>query len=268
LPAGNDPQIPPLLEFVNVSVFNGGRQVLDSLSLTIRDREHLAILGPNGAGKSSLIKTITREFYPRLDAGEVIFRIRGHDIWDVFELRSTFGLVSNDLQQAFTRDITGREVILSGFFSSVGLFNREISGEMERKTDEILAFLEITHISSKRMTEMSSGEARRFLIGRALVHDPRTLILDEPTNSLDLHALHAFRQTLRRIAQSGKGIILVTHNLPDIIPEISRVILMKNGRFVEDGRKEELLTDRHIGNLFDVPVRVRKSGDYYYAMEE
>jgi iron complex transport system ATP-binding protein len=261
-------EVPPLLEFDNVSVFNGGLRVLDSLSLTIMDGEHLAILGPNGAGKSSLIKTITREFYPYLGGKEVIFRIRGNEVWDIFELRSAFGVVSNDLQQAFTRDITGREVILSGFFSSVGLFNREITDEMERRADEILAFLEIDHISTRRMTEMSSGEARRFLIGRALVHDPCTLILDEPTNSLDLHALHTFRQTLRKIAQSGKGIILVTHNLPDIIPEISRVILMKNGRFVQDGTKEELLTDRHVGSLFDVPVHVRRSGGYYYAMEE
>jgi iron complex transport system ATP-binding protein len=267
LPGGDAPLVSPLLEFENVSVSNGGRLVLDTLSLTIAEGEHLAILGPNGAGKSSLIKTITREFYPVLDRDDVVFRVRGNDVWDVFELRSAFGVVSNDLQQAFTRDITGREVVLSGFFSSVGLFNREISEEMVCRAEEILAFLGIGHIGTKRMTEMSSGEARRFLIGRALVHNPRTLILDEPTNSLDLHALHAFRQTLRKIAQSGKGIILVTHNLPDIIPEISRVILMKDGRFVQDGRKEDLLTDRHIGDLFDVPVRVREEGGYYYAME-
>lgn len=268
MPAGNDRMIPPLLEFNNVSVFNGGWQVLDAISFTIDEGEHIAILGPNGAGKSSLIKTITREFYPVLDRDNVVFRVRGHDIWDVFELRSAFGIVSNDLQQACAREITGRDVILSGFFSSIGLFNREISDEMEQKTDEILSFLGIGHISTKHMTEMSSGEARRFLIGRALVHDPCTLILDEPTNSLDLHALHAFRQTLRKIAQSGKGIILVTHNLPDIIPEISRVILMKDGRFVQNGRKDVVLTDQHIGNLFEVPVRVRKAGGYYYAMEE
>jgi len=263
-----DLSVPPLLEFRNVSVFNGGRQVLDSISFTVSEGEHLAILGPNGAGKSSLIKTITREFYPVLDGRDVIFRVRGNAIWDVFAMRSGFGVVSNDLQQAFARDITGREVILSGFFSSVGLFNRDVTEAMDRRTDEILAFLEIGHLCTKRMTEMSSGEARRFLIGRALVHDPRTLILDEPTNSLDLHALHTFRQTLMKIAQSGKGIILVTHNLPDIIPEISRVILMKDGRFTGDGKKESLLTDGHIGNLFDVPVHVRKAGEYYYAMEE
>jgi iron complex transport system ATP-binding protein len=115
------------------------------------------------------------------------------------------------------------------------------------------------------MTAMSSGESRRLLIGRALVHDPKTLILDEPTNSLDLHALHTFRQTLRKIAQNGTGIILITHNLHDIIPEISRVVLMKDGRFCGDGPKARMLTDTKIGDLFSVPLHVREEGGYFYA---
>jgi len=255
----------PFLEFENVSVYNGETQVLDTISVTLYEGEHVAILGPNGAGKSSFIKTIMREFYPRLDCGTVTFRICGKDVWDVFSLRSAFGVVSNDLQYTFTRGITGREVVLSGFFSSIGLFNREITPEMNRKADEIIAFLEIGHIGDRSMNGMSSGESRKFLIGRAMVHDPKVLILDEPTNSLDLHALHTFRQTIRKIARSGTGIILVTHSLPDIIPEIGRVILMKNGRFVEDGRKEDLLTDLHIGRLFEVPVHVKVEDGYYYA---
>ncbi|MDD1693335.1 MAG: ATP-binding cassette domain-containing protein, partial [Methanoregula sp.] len=254
--AMNHPPLPAqdkasrFLEFNNITVFHGDKRVLDSISVTLRQGENVAILGPNGAGKSSFIKTIMREFYPCLNRGDVTFRICGKDVWDVFELRSAFGVVSNELQFTFTREITGRDVILSGFFSSIGLFNREITPEMTRKTDEISAFLEIGHISDRPMTEMSSGESRRFLIGRAMVHDPKVLILDEPTNSLDLHALHAFRQTIRKIAQSGTGIILVTHNLQDIIPEISRVILMKDGRFEHDGPKEALLTDKYIGSLF------------------
>lgn len=257
---------PPFLEFDNVTVFHGDKKVLDAISVSLRQGENVAILGPNGAGKSSFIRTIMREFYPVLEEGQVTFRICGKEVWDVFELRSAFGIVSNDLQYTFTREITGRDVVLSGFFSSVGLFNREITPEMNRKADEICAFLDVGHISNRPMTEMSSGESRRFLIGRAMVHDPKVLILDEPTNSLDLHALHTFRQTIRKIAQSGTGIILVTHNLQDIIPEISRVILMKNGRFVGDGSKEQLLTDGHIGGLFGVPVTVKREDDgYYYA---
>jgi iron complex transport system ATP-binding protein len=255
----------PLLEFGNVTVFCGPKKVLDSLSITIHEGENLAILGPNGAGKSSFIRTILRESYPVAGAENVLFRMHGKDVWDVFELRSTIGIVSNDLQYTFTRSITGREVILSGFFSSIGLFNQAVTPAMERKADEILAFLEIEHLRDRPMTSMSSGESRRLLIGRALVHNPKTLILDEPTNSLDLHALHTFRETLRKIARSGTGIILVTHNLHDIIPEITRVVLMKDGRFCGDGPKARMLTDTRIGDLFCVPLHVREVGGYYYA---
>jgi iron complex transport system ATP-binding protein len=256
---------PPLLEFANVTVMIGGKTVLDSASVTIHEGEHLVILGPNGSGKSSFIKTITREYYPVIRGDGVTFQVRGEDVWRVADLRSLLGIVSNDLQYTFTREITGRDVILSGFFSSVGLFRHEVTGAMQAKADAILHFLEVEHLKNRLMTEMSSGEARRFLIGRALVHDPRALILDEPTNSLDLHALHTFRATLRKIARSGTGIIMVTHNLHDIIPEITRVILMKDGRFCADGPKEEILTDEKIGGLFSVPVHVREEDGWYYA---
>jgi iron complex transport system ATP-binding protein len=248
-----------------VTVFYGDKKVLDSLSVTVHEGETIAILGPNGAGKSSFIKTILRELYPVAGDNGTVFRMHGKDVWDIFELRSTIGIVSNDLQYTFTRSITGKEVLLSGFFSSVGLFNRPVTPAMERKADEILAFLEIEHLRDRTMTAMSSGESRRLLIGRALVHNPKTLILDEPTNSLDLHALHTFRETIRKVARSGTGIILVTHNLHDIIPEISRVVLMKDGRFFGDGPKKEILTDAKIADLFHVPLRIREEGGFYYA---
>ncbi|MCU0632612.1 MAG: ATP-binding cassette domain-containing protein [Methanolinea sp.] len=256
----------PLLEFSNITVMRGEKKLLDRLSVTIREGEHIAILGPNGSGKSSFIRTINREYYPVLPEDDgVVFRIRGKDVWDVFDLRPLFGIVSPDLQFAYTRSVTGREVILSGFFSSIGLFNHRVTPLMEERADQIIRFLEIRHLEDRTMDTMSSGEARRFLIGRALVHDPKALILDEPANSLDLHALHTFRRTLRNIARSGVGIIMVTHNLHDIIPEITRVILMKNGRFSLDGPKEDILTDENIGDLFTVPVRVKEEEGWYYA---
>jgi iron complex transport system ATP-binding protein len=256
--------VPPLLEFQHVTVIKSDKNVLESLSVTIEEGEHIAILGPNGAGKSSFIKAINREYYPQ-PRDDVVFRIRGEEVWDVFAMRSFIGIVSNELQYTYTREVLGRDVILSGFFSSIGLFNHTITPTMEMRTDEILKFLEIRHLQDRPMTAMSSGEARRFLIGRALVHRPAALILDEPTNSLDLHALHTFRNLMRKIAQSGTGIILVTHNLHDIIPEITRIILMKDGKFVGDGPKQEMLTDITIGRLFNVPVHVREEGGWYYA---
>lgn len=256
---------PPLLEFDDVTVIVGGKPVLDSVSVRICEGEHIAILGPNGAGKSTFIKTITREYYPAYRKGGVTFRIWGEDVWRVADLRSLLGIVSGDLQFRFARDITGREAVLSGFFSSIGLFTYTVTPAMEKKAEDILRFLECEHLRDRPMTEMSTGEARRILIGRALVHDPKALLLDEPTTSLDLSALHTFRATLRKVAAGGTGIIMVTHNLHDIIPEISRVILMKDGRFVADGSKEDVLTDDQIGGVFGVPVHIREEDGWYYA---
>ena len=256
----------PLIEFRNISVIKGGYQkIIDSVSVKIHEGENVAILGPNGAGKSSLIKTITREYYPLPGGKQFVFKIWGKENWDVFNLRNRLGVVTNSLQHIHTREISGMEIVLSGFFSSIGMWHQAATVNMEKKALEALDFLEITHLKDRKMTDMSSGEARRFLIARALVHKPKALIFDEPTNSLDLHALHIFRKTLRKITKSGTSIILVTQNLQDIIPEINRVILMKRGKFVYDGLKNIVLTSKNIGRLFNVPLEIINKDGYYYV---
>jgi iron complex transport system ATP-binding protein len=111
---------------------------------------------------------------------------------------------------------------------------------------------------------MSSGEARRVLIARALVHNPKALLLDEPTTSLDLFAQHELREILRQLAISGIGMILVTHHLSDIIPEIERVVLLREGRVIADGPKQELLTETTLSGLFGIPVSLARRDGYYH----
>jgi iron complex transport system ATP-binding protein len=257
----------PLLEFNNITVLKGeGQKVLDGISLKIYEGENVAVLGPNGAGKSSLIKIITREYYPVYQENGCSFKIWGKDSWDVFNLRCMLGIVTNDLQNICTRDITGMETVLSGFFSSIGIFREPLTSRMKRKAREIIEFLEVSRLQDRKMDQMSTGEARRFLIGRALVHDPKALILDEPANSLDLHALYKFSGILSKIARSGISIILVTHNLYDIIPQIKRVILMKEGKLCDDGPKGAILTGTNISRLFGTPVEIKRKDGYYYAL--
>ena len=237
---------------------------LDRTTIRIDQGEHVAILGPNGSGKSSFIKAITRECYPRYPQESAV-RLLGEQIWHVYDLRVLLGIVSNDLMLSCTREVTGREIVLSGFFSSVELCPwHEVTAAMQAKTDEVLALLEVQHLADRPTTEMSSGEARRVLIGRALVHDPKALILDEPTTSLDLRAMYELRQTMRKLAQSGVSIILVTHNLPDLIPEISRVILLREGRVFQDGPKEQILTEDNLAALFGIPAQLEIRDGYYH----
>jgi iron complex transport system ATP-binding protein len=136
---------------------------------------------------------------------------------------------------------------------------------MKRQAHEVLGFLGIEHLASRPINQMSTGQARRLLVARALVHDPDVLILDEPTNSLDLRARHIFRQSMRTIASNGKNIILVTHNLDDLIPEIDRVVLLSEGRVYRDGPTDEILTEENLSDIFGIQVQVFSRGGYYHA---
>ena len=256
---------PPLLALKNVTVVRGEKVVLDSISLTVDAGENVAIIGPNGSGKSTLIKTITQECYPSAAFPGASIRVLGRDRWNLFELRALMGIVSNDLLQTCTRDITGRDVILSGFFSSIGIWtNHHVTAGMEAKATAILQLLEIEHLAEREMDALSSGEGRRLLIGRALVHDPLARVLDEHTNSLDLHAAKSLGGILRKVARSGKGVIMVTHHLPDIIPEVTRVVLIREGRVFQDGPKERILTSENLTKLFAAPVEVTERDGYYH----
>jgi iron complex transport system ATP-binding protein len=268
----------PLLNYQNVTVYRGDRIALDRISLVLPAGEHLAIVGPNGSGKSTLIKTFTRECYPAPTTEPSSLRIMGQDAWDVTTLRSMLGIVTNDLVAACTRGmssdqselprrVTGRDTVLSGFFSSIGIWaHHEVTDRMREKTDETLERLEITEIADRPLDELSSGEARRFVIGRALVHDPQALVLDEPTNSLDLRASHELREAVRKIADAGMSIVLVTHHLPDIIPEMDRVVLLDRGRIVRDGHKSDVLTSTSLSRLFDLDVDVIERDGYYHVL--
>ena len=249
-----------------VSVARAGQVVLHDLNLRIEAGEHVAIMGPNGSGKSTLIKTITRELYPMQQEGSYM-SLFGQEGWDVSELRSMLGIVNNDLAPFHSRPITGRDAVLSGFFSSIGLWrHQKIKPEMREKTRELMAWLEISHIADRIVNEMSSGELRRVMIARALVHDARALLLDEPSNSLDVSAQIELRQTLSKLAQSGIALLMITHHLPDVIPDIERVIFLREGRIVGDGPKSKLLTPASLGRCSAAPYKVIKQDGYYHLV--
>ena len=261
-----------LMELRNVTVCRNGRAVLHSLNLRIASGEHVAILGPNGSGKSTLIQLLTRELYPRYDGSDSSMTLFGSQSWDVFELRSMLGIVANDIAPFCERAVTAREAVLSGFFSSVGLARHHaVEPEMEEKTDAALARLEIAHLADRPMSEMSSGEARRVMIARALVHQPRALVFDEPSNSLDVAAQIELRRTMSGLAQGRPGkpgiaLLLITHHLPDIVPEIERVILLREGRIAGDGPKAEMLTEERLSALFGCAVRVSLQDSHYHLL--
>jgi len=253
----------PYIEFENVHVQRENTMALRGITFSISAGEHAAILGPNGSGKSTLIKVITRECYPRYPESSRV-RIWGRETWGLFDLRALLGIVTNDLVETCTKPYSALETALSGFFGSIGIWpNHHVTAEMERKARAALKFFDVEHLADHPLTELSSGEVRRSVFARALVHDPKALLLDEPSNSLDVRAQHEVREAMRKLAQSGVSILLVTHHLPDIIPEIDRIIALKNGAIFCDGAKNDVLNDHKMTELFDHPVSIDGKNGYY-----
>jgi iron complex transport system ATP-binding protein len=258
------------LELEHVHVARGERIVLHDLNLNIRAGEHVAILGPNGCGKSTLIFTITCQIYPIVQPGMRV-RIFGRDRWDLTQLRRHFGIVAagpfgSELPGERTAVTTGLDAVIAGFFSASTLWpNLHVTEEMRERATEALERMEALHLATQLVGEMSAGEKRRILIARALVHRPRQLLLDEPSNALDLAAQRELRDILRRLAAEGTGLVLVTHHLGDILPEIERIILMRDGRIVADGPREELLTAPQLSDLFNTNVRIGRDDEWLHS---
>jgi len=263
----------PLLQLHKATVRKNHTPVLDRISLTICEGEHTAILGPNGAGKSSLIRLIAHLDYPLAhEDGTSPLLILGKELWNVFELRSLLGIVSADLQNSILtgtlpKRTRGLDAVISGFFASYGVFgHHQVTPAMRTRACQALELMEAAHLADAFIEAMSAGEVRRIMIARALVPDPQALLLDEPTTGLDLMVRHRFLRTLRNLARHGKTIILVTHHVEEIFPEINRVILLRHGQVLLDGSKAEVLTSCHLSEMFEGPVTVHATDDYFSAM--
>jgi len=255
----------PFLHLEHVNVARGDAIVLHDIHLSIRRGEHVAILGPNGCGKSTLIKTMTCECYPVVQP-ETRVSIFGRDRWDLTQLKKKLGVVAAELPGEPTRRTTGFDAILSGFFSSSTLWpNLTVTEEMRERATEVLEQVDAVALRDKEVGEMSAGQQRRIMIGRALVGSADMLLLDEPSNALDLSAQRDLRLLLRKLAQQGTGILLITHHIADILPEIDRILLMRDGRIVADGPKESLLTAESLSRLFGIPVQVHEQDGFYHA---
>ena len=256
----------PLIEIHDATVFRGTTRVFHHFSLALEQLRNTAIIGPNGSGKSTLLKILTRELYP-VFSDQSFVRILGDEHKDIWSLRSQLGLVSSDLHYEYTNEATGIEVIISGFFSSVGVWGHHDPANYQvKKAKEVLKKLGIIELEDRKYGALSTGQQRRLLLGRALVNNPPSLIFDEPTTGLDLTATFQYLDTMQQLIKSGRTLILVTHHLHEIPPEIQRVILLKNGEIFADGNKQAVLTSTLLTKLYDQPIELLEKEGWYQAV--
>lgn len=258
--------MPDIIDIRHVTAFCGSTRVFRNFSLAVPEGCNTAILGPNGSGKTTLLKLISRDIYPVVEP-ESRVRVFGRERWNVEELRTRMGIVSHDLQNGYLSGAMGINVILSGFYASIDTWrHQQFSAADLEKAEAVMESLGVLSLGNRHFGAMSTGEQRRFLLGRALVNDPDALLLDEPTSGLDLKASFLYLETLSSLMRSGKTVLLVTHHLSEILPEIERVVLLKDGGIVADGKKNEILTSATLSALFDSPLKVIRANGYYRAV--
>ncbi|MFO7849935.1 MAG: ATP-binding cassette domain-containing protein [Spirochaetia bacterium] len=254
-----------IIDAYDLTAYRGTTRVFDGLSISIEKRCNTAILGPNGSGKTTLLKLISREIHPVVKDSSRL-RIFGKELYNVWNLRSRLGIVSHDLQQRYLEGALGINVLLSGYYAGNDIsWHMEFTGEQRNRALEVMESLGISHLMERPFGEMSTGQQRRCLLGRALIHDPEALLLDEPTEGLDVQASFKYFETIRELMGRGKTVVLVTHHIHEILPEIKRVILLKEGAVAADGEKDEILTSARLSSLFEYPLRVLKHNGYFQA---
>ena len=258
----------PWLEIKNATVFRGDHKVFERLNLDISVGQHTAVIGPNGAGKSTLLKLISREVYPVVE-DDAWVKILGSRLPVLEDIRGAVGMVSQDMQNQYLGHVTGLDAVISGLHGSIGLWKHQTITDTQKELAlQKMTSLGITELADKRYRTMSTGQQRLCLLGRAMIHDPDHYVLDEPTSGLDLRATFDYIRRVRELASAGKTVVLVTHHIHEIPPEVDRVVFLKNGAKLADGSKNDLLTTQNLSELFDTPVRLKTHDGFYQAFPD
>ena len=254
----------PILELDNIDAYRGQQKVLEKFSLALHLHEHTAILGANGAGKTTLLKLLTREIYPVVNDKSHI-RIMGEEKVNLWDLRKKIGVVSQDFHNHYQTLATGKDVVLSAFFGSVGIYqHHEITAEQHICANEQLEKFNLLHLAEKPFLSLSTGQQRRLLLARALMHNPQVLIFDEPTSGLDVGASFQLLHTMREFTKNGGTLILVTHHINEIVPEVSRVVILEKGKITHDGQKQDILQSDILSKTFDTSLVVNENCGFFH----
>jgi len=252
----------PWLELQAVEAWLQTSCVFNNLTLQFNLGEHTAVLGPNGSGKSTLVRLIDRSIHPVVKPGSHL-RLFGSPLPLQWELRRRIGLVSSDVEARVPLQASVHDLVLSAFYGSLGLRRDQVpSRERQQHVSRLLNHLCLDHLASSPFQRLSDGQKRRVLIARALAHEPDVLVLDEPTNALDLKAKHELQGYLRGLCQGSTTLVMITHQVDALIPEISRVVCLREGAVVDDGICEEVLTGPRLSALFDTPLQVVRAAGY------
>ncbi|MBO0913581.1 ABC transporter ATP-binding protein [Streptomyces laculatispora] len=254
----------PVIRADGVTLVRDGRVLLDSVSLTVRGGEHWALLGANGAGKSTLLGLLGAIRHPTRGTVEVLGRTVGRV--DLRELRTLLGHV--DPRHPLRSPLSVNDVVLTGLTNSVEPVPRwSASPEQRERADRLLKMLGMGGKEGARWPALSQGERGRTLIARALMPQPRLLLLDEPATGLDLAAREQLLDSLDALREEHPELatVLVTHHLEELPASTTHAMLLRGGRCVASGPADEVLTTDQVSDCFGHPVRISRTDGRWTA---
>ncbi len=254
--------------FKNIDVYINQKKILYNINIDLNYGENTVILGPNGSGKSTFLKLLNRSIYPLIsvDSSLKLFNKENINIWD---LRKKVGFFFKEMEQRVNNEVNLYDLIASGFSGSFNSrYSNFISKEDKEKIDILINEWELENIIKKKFHNLSEGQRRRALIARALVYEPKLLVLDEPFSNLDIKSNFLLNKNLNNLINKSTNIIYVTHNLESILPRTNRVILIKEGKILNTGNPNSIINSKSISDLFKISVTVIKQDSYWRGIAE
>ena len=247
----------------NINVYIDQIKILSDININLYYGENILILGPNGSGKSTFLKLLNRSIYP-ITSNSSSFKIFDNENINIWDLRKKIGFLFKEMEQRVNNGVNLYDVISSGFS---GIFNSRysylLSDKEKLKINNLINEWELSNIINNEFQSLSDGQKRRGLLARALVYEPKILVLDEPFSNLDIKSNFILNQNLNKLIDQSINIIYVTHNLESILPKTNRVILIKEGKILNDGRPNELINSKILSNLFNISIRVIEQEGYW-----
>ena len=242
------------LDIKNTTAYKNDYKVIKNLSIKLFDKERIIILGPNGAGKSAIVDLINRNIYPIVKK-DSYFRIFNDELIDIWKVRKYISTVNNEIKLRINKHLKVRDILLSGLYGKFCKINNPKIEDLI-KVKELIEKMLLNDIADKKFGYLSDGEKQISIIARAIINNPKVLILDEPSVNIDLKSRIFLIKKIQDLSQLGISILCITHDISIITKDYNRVIFLKDREIIRDGKPNELMTNKNINELFDIDIKL------------
>ena len=247
----------------NINVYFDQKKILSNININLNYGENILILGPNGSGKSTFLKLLNRSVYP-ITSKNSSFKLFDKENINIWNLRKNIGFLFKEMEQRVNNEVNLYDVITSGFSGTFNSrYSKSLSEREKIKIDNLINEWDLNNIIYNKFESLSDGQKRRALLARALVYEPNILVLDEPFCNLDIKSNFILNLNLNKLTSQSVNIVYVTHNLESILPRTNRVILIKEGKILNDGSPYELINSKILSDLFNISIKVIEQDGYW-----